>query len=123
MKSLNVIRDNSSQETTYHNTITGEELVAFLIDRKICSDVENAKKVGQKLQNLHALYPVYFGEDHYPEEQFAFEGGSKLYYVDNRYLVAYSFGSGLSVDGRNRRRPRRKCSRKTTAECCRSLAI
>lgn len=88
MKSLNVIRDNHIEGTTYHNTITGEELVAFLIDRKICSNVENAKKVGQKLQNLHALTPVYVDEDHDNDEAFAFEGTSELYYVDNHYLVA-----------------------------------
>ena len=86
MKSLNVIRDNPIEGTIYHNTITGEELVACLIDRKICSNVENAKKVGQKLQNLHALTPVY-EEDHDPDAVFAFEGDSELYYVDSHYLV------------------------------------
>lgn len=88
MKSLGVIRDNLTEGTTYHNTITGEELVAFLIERKICSNVENARKVGQKLQNLHALRPVYDSEeDHDSDAMFAFEGDNELYYVDSHYLV------------------------------------
>ena len=123
MKSLNVIRDNHIEGTTYHNTITGEELVAFLIDRKICSNVDNAKKVGYKLQNLHALKPVYTDDHHDPDEVFAFEGDNELYHVDSHFLVTYYSAVELRIDGRKRRRRRRTCSRRTTAACCRSRGI
>ena len=85
MKSLDFIRDNYVDGNTFHDSITGEEIVSFLIDRKICQDQERAKQIGQKLVDIHALFPV-FVEEQDTEEPCSFEGETELYYVNSSYL-------------------------------------
>ena len=77
MKSLDFIRDNYVDGNTFHDSITGEEIVSFLIDRKICQDQERAKQIGQKLVDIHALFPV-FVEEQDTEEPCSFEGETEF---------------------------------------------
>ena len=89
MKSLDFIRDNYVDGNTFHDSITGEEIVSFLIDRKICQDQERAKQIGQKLVDIHALFPV-FVEEQDTEEPCSFEGETELYYVNSSYLEEFA---------------------------------
>lgn len=81
----------------FQNSISGMEIVNFLISRKQCKSREEAKVIGQNLVDTHILVPVMKNEeDEGTEEIKPFEGNSELYYVNESILEVNESGKSVS---------------------------
>ena len=74
--------------------MTGSEFVSFLITRKQCEDIDQARAIGQRFINSRILVPVYYDPE--DNETPVFEGQSELYYVDDSILEVLEVEEGLT---------------------------
>ena len=63
LQTLGYIKNNVADGKVFQDSITGNELIRFLVSRKQCTTKEEAKRVGQSLLDAHIFVMVDGDED------------------------------------------------------------
>ena len=85
----------------YPNSVFGQELVRFLLDKQQCNNVEQARNIGQELVDSKILVPVFqTGDDE--DLTYRFDGKTELYQVqfqalEEKYIFYLYFQSRHEV--------------------------
>ena len=91
LQTLGYIKNNVADGKVFQDSITGNELIRFLVSRKQCTTKEEAKRVGQSLLDAHIFVMVDGDEDaDVAEDASVFVGESELYYLNDSILEQYS---------------------------------
>ena len=91
LQTLGYIKNNVSDGKVFQDSITGNELIRFLVSRKQCKTKEEAKRVGQSLVDAHIFVLVDGDEESdVAEDTGVFVGDSELYYLNDSILEQYN---------------------------------
>lgn len=90
LQTLGYIKNNVSDGKVFQDSITGNELIRFLVSRKQCKTKEEAKRVGQNLVDSHIFVLVDGDEEgDVAENTGVFVGENELYYLNDSILEQY----------------------------------
>ena len=91
LQTLGYIKNNVADGKVFQDSITGNELIRFLVSRKQCTTKEEAKRFGQSLLDAHIIVLVDVYEDaDVAEDANVFVGEGELYYLNDSILEQYS---------------------------------